>query len=263
MRILFLGDIMGRGGRRVVSLRLPHLIKKEKIDFCVANCENLSGGKGITIDKIEEMRKAGVDFFTSGNHIWSNKKVFAKLDDVNFPVIRPANYPDLKTIPGRGYDLKKINKTKVLIINLIGRVFMVKDYDCPFRRVDQILDQTKKEKPEVIIVDFHAEATSEKIALKHYLDSRITMFIGTHTHVPTADAQITGSGMAYITDVGMCGPTDSVIGMNKEVIIESFLTQLPPKYDIAVGESELSGVIVEIEGKKAKSIKMISQKEGN
>ena len=261
MKILFLGDIMGRGGRRVISQKLPELKKAEKIDFCIANCENLAGGKGITVEKILDMQKAGINYFTSGNHIWANRKVMDNLNDSDFPVIRPANYPDHPDIPGRGYDFIKTKKGNILLINLIGRVFMPKDFDCPFQRIDAILKKNAKKKMEAIIVDFHAEATSEKIALKHYLDNRVTALIGTHTHIPTADAEVTENGMAYITDAGMCGPKDSVIGMKKEVIIHSFLTQLPAKFEIETGESEMNGVIIDINQKKATSIKYVKIKE--
>ncbi len=261
MNILFLGDIVGKGGRRVVKTHLKDIKKREGIDFCIANCENLAGGHGVTVDKVKDMQLCGIDFFTSGNHIWGNKKVFEELDNPNFPVIRPANYPELSCIHGRGYDILKNRLGKFLIINLIGRVFMAKDYDCPFRAIDNILKKTKKHKFDAIIVDFHAEATSEKIALKHYIDGRVTILVGTHTHIPTSDYEITEKNMAYITDLGMCGPIDSVIGMKKEPIIESFLTQLPTKFDVETGKSAISGIVIKVNKGVAEEIKQIKVSE--
>jgi len=259
MKILFLGDIMGRGGRRVVSTLLSQLKKDQKIDFIIANCENLAGGKGINPEKIIEMQKASIDFFTSGNHIWSNRKIYSYLDDPKFPVLRPANYPPVAEMHGRGAEIVFTkDKKKLLIINLIGRVFMSKHYDCPFRVADAILEKYKDHDFEAIFVDFHAEATSEKIALKHYLDGRITALIGTHTHVPTADEQITQNGTAYLTDVGMCGPLDSVLGMKKDNVIQSFLTQIPWKFEVETGQSELNGVIIECKNSKASHVERIN-----
>lgn len=256
MKILFIADIVGRPGRNAVNQLLPDLKKEHRFDLVIANCENLSHGKGITEKTIEEMQQAGIDFFTSGNHIWRNRQTWPLLDDKNFPVIRPSNYPP--GVPGRGWQIVKTGLLKkILLINLQGRVFMNEQCDCPFRKADEILEVTKHEQPEVIFLDFHAEATSEKIALRHYLDGRITAMVGTHTHVATADAQITRNSTAYITDVGMTGLKDSIIGIEKESVIKQFLTQLPQKHEISEGPAIFNAVIIETASQKATSIKQL------
>ncbi len=255
MKILFIGDIVGRGGRDMVRETLHSLRKKEKPDLVIANCENLSHGNGFTGKAIEEMQEAGVNFFTNGNHVWGNKDGVNRLGNSNFPVIRPANYPGEET-PGEGYRIiKDGNGKKILIANLMGRVFMKKDYDCPFRKMDQILKETSKEKLSGIFLDFHAEATAEKIALAHYLDGRVSAVIGTHTHVPTADCQILEKGTAFMSDAGMVGPTNSVIGVKKEIIIQSFLDQMPVKYQPeTTGKMIFSSVMIEVDEKTKKAL---------
>jgi metallophosphoesterase (TIGR00282 family) len=234
MKILFLGDIVAKPGRETVKKILPEIIKKHKPDFIFANAENLSHGNGFTPETITEMQKAGVDFFTSGDHAWGNKMGMLEIASEDFPVIRPANFPP--EVPGTGYFVVKgKNGHKVLVINLIGRVFMKKNYDCPFRMVDKILKQTEKEKFDAIFVDIHAEATSEKYAMGFYLDGRVSAVIGTHTHVPTADERILDKGTAFMSDVGMTGSLDSVIGVRKDLIITSFLTQMPVKHEPEFG----------------------------
>lgn len=259
MKLLFIGDIVGQPGRKAVKEILPTLKEKEKFDLVIANGENLSHGKGMTLKTISEMISAGIDFFTSGNHVWKQKEIFAKLDTKEFPVIRPANYPPM--VHGKGYQIIKTSMLKkVLVINLIGRVFFPQQYDCPFRAADQILKETEYENPEAILVDIHAEATSEKIALKHYLDGKISAIVGTHTHVATADAQISELGTAYITDVGMCGLKDSIIGFDKKNIIKQFLTQLPVTHEIGEGKAIFNAVMLEISShKKALNIRQILQ----
>ncbi|MBU1992455.1 MAG: TIGR00282 family metallophosphoesterase [Patescibacteria group bacterium] len=258
MKILFIGDIFGRPGRETVKRLLPNLKAKLKPNLIIANGENLSHGKGLTPENVKEMQDAGVDFFTSGNHVWKNKKGVDKLDDPKFPVIRPANYPP--SVEGRGYEIIKDNKgNKVLVINLLGRVFMKDDLDCPFRTAAKILEETINETLSAIIVDIHAEATSEKVALGHFLDGKVSAVLGTHTHIPTADARVLDSGTAYITDIGMVGPRDSVIGLEKETIVKQFLTQTPVKHEVAESENTLCAVLIEIdpETAKAKSIEHI------
>jgi len=196
-----------------------------------------------------------VDFFTNGNHVWGNKDGYKHLDDPHFPVIRPANYPS-DEVPGDGYRIIEDSVgNKILIVNLIGRVFMRKDFDCPFKKMDEILDEVKKEKLAAIFVDFHAEATSEKYALAHYLDGRISALIGTHTHVPTADCHILENGTALMSDAGMVGAVDSIIGVRKDSIIKSFLNQMPMKHEPETsGQMVLNSVMIEIDDKTKKAL---------
>lgn len=255
MRFLFIGDIVGKPGRRVVTELLPKLKKKKKYDLVIANGENSSHGKGITQKVVDELQKAGVDYFTSGNHVWKQKEVMTLLNDSKFPVIRPANYPP--GVPGRGYQIVETGLMKrVLIINLMGRVFLREQFDCPFRIADQILTQTASESLSAIIVDFHAEATSEKIAFAHYLTGKVSAVIGTHTHVPTADAQIMKDHTAYLTDAGMCGLKDSIIGVEKEKIIKHFLTQLPVPHEIPAGDMVFQAVEIEVDEKTGRATKI-------
>ena len=259
MKILCIGDIFGKPGRAVIKDHLPELKKKYKVDFVVANAENLAHGKGVTSTTVAEMRDAGVDFFTSGNHIWANSEGKEYLDNSDFPVLRPANYPP--NTPGRGYEVVKTkNGKKILVINLMGRVFMHENIDCPFRTFDKIMDDHKRKKLDAVVVDFHAEATSEKIALKWYINDRATILFGTHTHIPTADAQIVGKKMAYITDIGMVGPSESVLGVDIDVIIEKFLTQRPRRHEIpGEGPMEFNGIVVDVKNGKAKGIEFIRE----
>lgn len=256
IKILFLGDIVGRPGRSAVANILPTLKKDMHIDFVIANGENLAAGKGMTLSKYQEMMDIGIDYFTSGNHIWNNEDMVANLSRESVKVLRPANYP--AGLPGRGYAQVKISGAKLTIINLQGRVFMKDDIEDPFVIGKNIIDGNQNS---IIIIDFHAEATSEKIALGYYFDGKISALIGTHTHVQTADEKILEGGTAYITDAGMCGPIDSVLGVKKEIIIEKFLTQLPQSHKVAKGDSILNGVVITIDKKtkKAKTIKRLSK----
>jgi len=256
MKIIFIGDIVGRPGREAVKKILPELRDKYKPDLILANAENLSHGIGVSEKSVEEMERAGIQFFTSGNHVYHNRLIIPKLDDKKFPVIRPANFPPGN--PGRGYEVIETGKMeKVLIINLMGRVFIPQNYDCPFRAVDKILEDHSHENLSAIFVDFHAEATSEKIAMAHYLDGRVTALVGTHTHIPTADAQIFPEKMAYVTDVGMVGAKDSIIGAEKEGIIQSFLTQQSFKYEIPdYGPKTFGAVYIETELNSKEAIKI-------
>ena len=256
MNILVIGDIVGKPGRQTTRKAIKQLKKDFKIDLIIANGENLAHGLGMTKKTYEEMREAGVNFFTTGNHVFKRPEIFAEMEKKNTRILRPANFPPGNI--GRGYQVITIKKKKILIINLNGRVFMDHNYDCPFRTIDQILDEHKKTKLDGILVDLHAEATSEKMAMKHYLDSRVSALWGTHTHVPTADAEITELGLAYITDVGMVGPVDSVIGVEKERILENFLKQTSFRLEVAEGRCIFNAVMIEITGRnRSKSIELI------
>ncbi len=266
VEILALGDIFGRPGRNAVKTHLPALKKIHNPDLTLANAENLSGGKGFLAQHIDEMRAAGIDFFTSGNHVWRQRESIPKLDNPGFPMIRPANYHE--SCPGRGYDIVKTRTNKkVLVINLMGQVFMPNQLDSPFHCVDAILAAVNATanggsgKINAIVIDFHAEVTSEKWALGNYLDSRVSLVYGTHTHVPTADCRILPKGTAFITDVGMTGPYDSIIGLEKDAIINNFLTQMPPKHDVASGDPRFNAILVEIDENtlRASSITLIQK----
>jgi len=246
---------MGRPARRAVRDLVPSLIQKEEIDLAVANAENSAGGMGVDIKSAKELLSAGVQVLTSGNHIWKKKEIYPFLDEQE-SLIRPANFPS--GAPGRGWCIWQHNGLRALVINLQGRVFMPNHVDDPFRCVDEILKQQGSQSP-VVIVDMHAEATSEKYAMGWYLDGRASLVFGTHTHVQTADERILPAGTAYITDVGMCGPFDSVIGMEKETVIRGFITQLPRQFEVAQENVMLQGVIADIdeESGKAKAIRRL------
>lgn len=254
MNILFIGDIFGRPGRETVKKLLPHYRKKMDIGIVIANAENMSHGKGVTEGQIKDMRSAGVDFFTSGNHVWKEKEIIPRLDDPELPLIRPANYPE--GAPGKGYQvIQDTQGKKILVINLMGRVFMPMHLDCPFRAADKILKEFENEKGlAAIFVDFHAETTSEKMALGHYLDGRVSAVIGTHTHVPTFDARVLAGGTAFQSDVGFTGPIDSVIGLEKTGIIRNFLTQVPHKHEVAGGDTVFNAIKIEIDEKTGKAV---------
>ncbi len=225
MKILFVGDIVGAPGRDKVCEELKHVLEKQGIAFTVAQGEHIAGRVGVTESTANELLEADVDCITTGNHVWRYRDVYKYLEEET-RILRPANYPD--GVPGRGYAIYEKNGVKIGIINLEGRVFM-KALDDPFRRGREIAEMLSKETPN-IFVDFHAEATSEKRALGYYLSDLVTGFIGTHTHVQTADEQIVGDRMAYITEVGMVGSADSVIGIRRDEIIEHFLLSIPQKF---------------------------------
>ena len=239
MRILMVGDVIGRPGRRAARALLPGLRQEYAIDLIIANGENAAGGIGITTQTADELFESDVDVITSGNHIWAQREIIPTLDS-SPAILRPLNYP--QGVPGHGYFIKG----EAMVVNLIGRTF-IGNFDCPFRAIDQLLEDLADKKPPVIIVDFHAEATSEKVAMGWYLDGRVSAVLGTHTHVGTVDARLLPQGTAHITDVGMTGPLDSVIGDDINTVLTRFLTQLP--YRIAVGKGSviLNSVLVEIE----------------
>lgn len=263
MRIMFFGDIIGRIGRQAMVKILPELKKEFKPDLILANAENIAHGKGVTVDTLKELMAAGIDYFTSGNHFWSKEET-EEVVKQNLPIIRPANYPDSSL--GRGYAIFEIQKEKILLINLIGRIFTkIEEYDvsCPFKKADEIL--VKFPEIKIKIVDFHAEATSEKTALGFYLDGRVSAIVGTHTHIQTADERILSNGTAYITDLGMVGAKDSVIGVEKQLIINHFLSDdLYGRVEIEIpkkGTVVVNGVLLEIDKKtgKAKKIERVKR----
>jgi len=239
LRILFLGDVVGAPGLKAVGSLLPSLVASEEADLVVANGENSAGGLAVTAETAAELHGAGVGVITTGNHVWDKKEILGRLKD--FPrLLRPANYPP--RTPGRGWCVVETPKGPVGVLNLSGRIFM-DPLDCPFRTADAALAELREQTP-VILVDFHAEATSEKRALGLYLDGRVTAVIGTHTHVPTADAQVLPGGTGYLTDVGMTGVVESVIGVPAENALERFLTQIPRSLGVAKGAGTLCGALV-------------------
>ena len=249
MRILFIGDIVGKPGRQAIEGLLEKVIAENNIEFTIANGENAAGGMGITPPIAIDFLNQGVDVLTSGNHIWAKKEIIPFLDE-EIRILRPANYP--AQVPGRGAGIYRTEKgEKIGVLNLEGRVFM-KNLDCPFR-VGEKQVSLLEQQTNIIIVDFHAEATSEKMAMGWFLDGKVSAVLGTHTHIQTSDERILNEGTAYITDVGMTGPLNSVIGIRKQVALERLLTQIPWKFDVATEEIELQGVIVEIDRDTGKS----------
>ena len=258
MKILFIGDIVGSPGRKAAAELIPKIRKREEAEFVIANGENAAGGSGITSRIAKELLDAGIEMITSGDHIWKRKEIIEVLDQ-HPNILRPANYPP--GAPGMGsYVAKTKNGKLVGVVNLVGRVFM-EAVECPFRKAREEIDELRK-KTNVIIVDMHAEATSEKIAMGWYLDGLVSAVVGTHTHVQTADEKILPQGTAYITDLGMTGPHDSVIGRKKEQILTRFITQLPTRFEMAEEDIQLNGVMLDIDEKtgRAKSIKRIQEK---
>jgi metallophosphoesterase (TIGR00282 family) len=247
MHILFVGDVFGHAGRHIVHEHLHHVVESHSIDLTIINVENAAGGFGCTPQIAEEFFDLGADVLTTGNHVWDKKELFPYLNEGatnpnsrNRRIIRPANYPD--GTPGFGM-VEGTTRSGVLfaVLNLQGRVFMPQ-IDDPFRKADELLKATKAK---VIFIDFHAEATSEKVAMGWYLDGRVTAVIGTHTHVPTADSRILPHGTAYQTDVGMSGPYDSVIGVEKDLVLGRFLSGLPGKFEAAKDNPKMSAVVID------------------
>ena len=241
MKILAVGDIVGDIGLNKLKELLPNIIEKENINFVIVNAENTSGGMGITIKDFNTLLKLKIDAITMGNHTWGKKDIFTFID--NPKLIRPANYS--KGIPGKGYNIFNCKEKKIAVINLIGRTDMAVLSENPFTVAEELIKKLKNE-ADIIIIDFHAEATAEKIAMKYFLDGKVNILFGTHTHVQTADEEITDKGMGYITDIGMTGPKNSVIGMEVKASIKRFLTSLPEKYKLAEGKAILSGCVFEI-----------------
>lgn len=242
MHILFIGDIVGSPGRRAIEDLLPRLVDRYYIDLVVANAENAAGGIGITPQVAEQLLNQGIDLLTSGNHVWKHKEILPYLEETD-RLLRPANYPP--DTPGKGYAIvETVAGERAAFINLEGRVFM-NPLECPFRTVDQLLLSLPAD-IKVRVVDMHAEATSEKLAMGWYLDGRVSAVVGTHTHVQTADERVLPWGTGYITDAGMTGPINSVIGMKKEIILERFLSQRPQPFKVATQNIELQGVVVNV-----------------
>lgn len=257
MKIFFIGDVFAKSGRALLKENLGKLKSLHTWDFCIANGENSAGGRGINYNTADELFQSGVDVITLGNHAWSRKEIFNFIDSCS-KIIRPANFP--KGVPGKGRMILEKNGFKLGLINLIGRVYMDPPSDCPFQTADREI-AVLKQQCRSILVDIHAEATSEKIALAHYLDGRVSAIVGTHTHVQTADERILSGGTAYITDTGMTGPMDGVIGVDKTQIIQKFTTGLPCHFEPAEGRMVLNAVLVTIDETtgRALEIKRISE----
>jgi metallophosphoesterase (TIGR00282 family) len=258
MNILFIGDIVGSPGREAVKKLLPGLKKEYGLDFVIANAENAAGGSGITLRVADELFAAGVNVLTSGDHIWKKREIF-EIINKDERILRPINFP--QGAPGRGGGVFTAqNGRKVAVINIQGRVFM-EALECPFRTAQEEVEKIARE-TKIIIVDMHAEATSEKVALGWYLDGKVSAIFGTHTHIQTADEKILPGQTAYITDVGMTGPYDSVIGRRVEDVLERFITAVPVRFEVAETNVQLHGAVVEINEKtgKANSIIRIQEK---
>jgi len=248
INIIFIGDIVGSLGRQAIAELLPKLRSKHKADLVIANGENVAHGKGITALTAQFLLDNGVDYITTGDHCFDQSPSIEACFNGNLPILRPQNYTD--EAPGYGYTIIKIKDKEILLINLIGRSFMPKHHNCPFKAVDSILGSFTEKRFSAIIIDIHAETTAEKIALRHYLDGRISALLGTHTHVPTADSMITAKGTGYITDVGMTGDADGVIGVTALPIISSLITQTKIPHELRKsGRSQLCAVHLVIDAK--------------
>ena len=259
MRLLFLGDVVGRPGRRALAALVPRLAAQEDIEFVIANCENASGGKGVDPRSADELHEAGVDVLTSGNHVWQNREIVPYMRESG-RLLRPLNFPP--GVPGVGWTVQKARRSeaRVAVLNLIGRVFMA-PVDCPFRAADEALADIRRE-ASIVFVDMHAEATSEKTAMGWHLDGRVSAVVGTHTHIPTADARVLPGGTAYVTDAGMCGPEDSVLGVRTDRVVERFLTQMPTRFEVAAGAVLVQGAVIDIDGEtgRARSIRRVRER---
>ncbi|OLB13256.1 MAG: metallophosphoesterase [Candidatus Rokubacteria bacterium 13_2_20CM_69_10] len=242
MKILMVGDVFGEPGRAALKKLLPKLRQQHAIDLVVVNVENAAAGFGVTPQIAREVLDQGADVMTSGNHIWDKKEIVEYITKENL-LLRPANFP--AGTPGVGHVTVKAGPHRVAVVNLMGRVFM-SAIDCPFRKADEILNELTKE-TRVVLVDMHAEATSESVAMGWYLDGRVSAVVGTHRHVQTADERVLPGGTAYITDLGMTGPIDSVIGVDKDLILQRFLTQMPVRFEAAKGPAALHGVVITVD----------------
>ncbi|MBY4603977.1 MULTISPECIES: 2',3'-cyclic-nucleotide 2'-phosphodiesterase [Bacillus] len=251
MRILFIGDVVGSPGRDMVKEYVPKLKTKYKPHFTIINGENAAHGKGLTEKIYHSLIQSGADAITMGNHTWDKKEIFDFIDDVP-NLVRPANFPE--GTPGKGITYVKANGKELAVINLQGRTFLP-PLDDPFLKADELIAEASKRTP-YIFIDFHAEATSEKLALGWYTDGRASAVVGTHTHVQTADNRILPKGTAYITDVGMTGPYDGILGMDRETIIKRFKTNLPVRFTVAEGKTTLSGVVIDIDDQTKKAVKI-------
>jgi len=243
MRILVIGDVNGRAGRRMVESHLPRLILEHRVDLAVANVENAADGFGVTPDLAEQLLSYGLDCMTSGNHIWDKREILPHIAQMP-DLLRPANYPSGQPGNGAYVGKGKDSRAPVATLNLSGRIFMNGSIDDPFAKAMEQLERLHKE-AKIVIVDMHGEATSEKMALGYYLDGLVTAVVGTHTHVPTCDHRILPKGTAYCSDIGMTGPYDSVIGVEKDTIIQRFLTGMPARFETAKGDPRLAAVVVD------------------
>jgi metallophosphoesterase (TIGR00282 family) len=242
MRILFIGDIVARIGCEATKKILPSIKNEYGIDFTIANGEHLSDRVGLSVEAVKEMQGVGIDFFTTGNHVWRKKQFTEHLDNNAIPVIRPANYP--VSAPGDGYRIVETPKGKILVVSLLGREGINANLASPFEKADQILKEVSGYK--YSLIDFHAEMSSEKVAFARYLDGQVSAVVGTHIHVPTADARVLKGGTAAVTDVGYVGPQESVLGVKDEIIFGVFLTGLPQLFEIASGDCVFNSVVIEI-----------------
>ena len=257
MNILFIGDVVGKPGRKALRSLLPDIKRTHKIEFIIANAENAAGGRGLTHEVMDELFNLEIDVLTMGNHVWDNKEIYNFIENEK-RLIRPANYPP--DCPGQGYGIYRAGiDRKIAVVNLMGRVFL-QPLDCPFRVMEELLQEIK-EQADIIIVDFHAEATSEKLAFAHYFDGRLDAVLGTHTHVQTADARIFPGGTAYITDLGMTGPYDSILGMDKAMVIKKIMSQRPVRLEVAKGPVQIEAVVLNMDENtnKVNGIERISQ----
>ncbi|MGM0601704.1 MAG: TIGR00282 family metallophosphoesterase [Bacillota bacterium] len=258
MNILFIGDIVGRAGRRAVRLFLDRIIEKNNISLVIANGENSAGGFGITKKVADELFDYGIDCLTMGNHTWDNKNIFTFIDDEE-RLIRPLNYfPDN---PGRGWTIIEKNGLKIAVVNLIGQIYM-NNYNSPYHVFQENIDEIKN-KSDIIIVDFHAEATGEKLAFAHSVDGKVAAVVGTHTHVQTSDAQILPGGTAYITDAGLTGAVNSILGMKIDKMVEKHITQLPVNYEVATGSVKLEGAVIKIDNSSCSGKQIMEIKKNN
>jgi metallophosphoesterase (TIGR00282 family) len=255
MRILFLGDVVGKPGCQAIRAVLPRLVDREGLDFVIANCENVAGGTGVDPKSAQELLNAGVDVLTSGNHVWRKKEIVEFIEQEQ-RMLRPANFPP--GVPGRGWTVcETADGTPVAVVNLIGRVFM-DSVDCPFRTAEALLPEVRA-RARTIVVDMHGEATSEKVAMGWFLAGKVSAVLGSHTHVQTADDRVLPGGTAYITDVGMCGPTESVIGVKKELVLRRFVTHMPVRFEVASGPVIVQGAFVDVDPEtgRAESIRRL------
>ncbi len=253
LNILAIGDIVGQPGRKILEKKLKNFINEQNIGFCIANAENAAGGSGITVDIANKLFSYGVNAITMGDHVWKRREIYDTLQSEQ-RILRPANYSPLAH--GRGHVAIEKENYFVGVINLLGRTFM-KPIDCPFRAVDIAIEELSKQ-TNIIVVDMHAEATSEKIAMGWYLDGRVSAVVGTHTHVQTSDEKILPKGTGYITDLGMTGPHESILGRNIDRVLKSIVTQVPTRYDIAENDLHIEGVIITVNKETGKTEKITS-----
>jgi len=249
--VIFIGDVVGKSGRKTVASLLPQIKKDHNADFVIANAENCAGGFGINKKSLDEMGEAGVDFFTTGNHVWDRKEGVGLLDAMD-NIVRPGNYPG--DSPGKGVRVVRCGEVTVAVANVQGRVFMP-PLDCPFRWVDACLE-TVAEQADIFVVDVHGEATSEKISMGWYLDGRASLVVGTHTHVPTADQRVLPGGTGYVTDVGMTGSYDGVIGVKRDAVITRFLNQRPARFEVENTNLRCDYVVAEIDERNGHTLKI-------